>query len=158
LAQRCDREDFLRRRPDQLRGPKHDAAWTDELAKLQYADETWSNLQLGLRIGAKPRALVTTTPRPIAIIRQLLAQARDGSVHVTRGNTYPNAPNLVPEFVKAIREKYEGTRLGRQELHAEVLDELQGALWTADLLEEARFRGDLPEMIPSSSASTRRSH
>jgi phage terminase large subunit-like protein len=110
---------------------------------LQYADETWSNHQLGLRIGAKPRALMTTTPRPIAIIRQLLAQSREGSVHVIRGNTCANAPNLVPKFIKA-REKSKGTRLGRQELHAEVLDEFQGA----DLLEEARFRGDLPEMIP----------
>jgi predicted phage terminase large subunit-like protein len=132
--------------PDQLRGPQHDAAWCDELAKFRYADETWANLQLGLRLGSRPRALVTTTPRPIPIIRELVRQAQSGATFVTRGSTYANAPNLAPEFIRAIRDKYEGTRLGRQELHAEILDELQGALWTGYMLEQARFKGDLPEM------------
>jgi phage terminase large subunit-like protein len=132
--------------PDQLRGPQHDCAYIDELAKFQYAEETWSNLQLGLRLGTRPRALVTTTPRPIPIIRELMRQAKDGSVFVTRGSTFANAANLAPGFVKAIKDRYAGTRLGRQELEAEVLEDLVGALWTTEMLEQARYRGELPEM------------
>lgn len=132
--------------PDQLRGPQHEIAWVDELAKFHYADDAWSNLQFGLRLGERPRALVTTTPRPIPIIRDLIRQERDGTVHVTRGKTYDNAINLAPQFIKAIRDKYEGTRLGRQELNAEVLDDLAGALWSHDMIERARYDGDLPEM------------
>jgi predicted phage terminase large subunit-like protein len=132
--------------PDQLRGPQHEIAWVDELAKFQYADETWSNLQFGLRLGNWPRVLVTTTPRPIQIIRDLLLQSKtDGAVHVTRGSTYDNEANLAPEFIRAIRAKYEGTRLGRQELHAEVLDDLTGALWSRDMIERCRYKGELPE-------------
>jgi predicted phage terminase large subunit-like protein len=132
--------------PDQLRGPQHEVAWVDEFAKFQYAQETWDNLQLGLRLGSRPRALVTTTPRPIPVLKELLRAAADGSTYVTRGSTYANVANLAPAFIAAIKARYEGTRLGRQELHAEVLDDLQGALWTTDMLEQARFKGDLPEM------------
>jgi predicted phage terminase large subunit-like protein len=127
--------------PDQLRGPQHEIAWLDELAKFRYPDETWANLQLGLRLGKWPRVLVTTTPRPIPIIRELLraSQTNPETTHVTRGSTFDNARFLAPEFIEAIKAKYAGTRLGRQELHAELLDDLVGALWSRDMIENARL-------------------
>jgi phage terminase large subunit-like protein len=129
--------------PDQLRGPQHEAAWYDELAKFQYAQEAWDQGQFGLRLGNWPRALVTTTPRPIPVIRSLISSP---TTHITRGSTFDNSANLAPAFLQAVREKYEGTRLGRQELMAEVLDDLAGALWSRDMIEQARFNGQLPEM------------
>ena len=122
--------------PDRLRGPNHDLAWADELASWRYP-EAWDMLQLGLRIGKQPRTVVTTTPKPLPLIRRLL-ETEDGSVHMTTGSTYDNAANLAQSFVDEITTRYEGTRLGRQELHAEVLDDVQGALWNRDLLEEHR--------------------
>lgn len=120
--------------PDQLRGPQFDFAWSDELAKWQYGQETWDNLQFGLRLGTRPRQLVTTTPRPIPLIRELL---RDPTVHVTRGRTLDNADNLAPSFMKKILRRYEGTRLGRQELNAEILDDVPGALWSREMIDLA---------------------
>lgn len=121
--------------PDQLRGPQHHFAWCDELAKFQYAQETWDNLELGLRLGDDPRVVVTTTPRPIPVLRQLLA---DPGTVVTRGNTYENAVNLAPSFKQRILARYEGTRLGRQEIYAELLDDAPGALWSRDILDRCR--------------------
>lgn len=121
--------------PAQLRGPQFDAAWCDELAKWRYAQETWDMLEFGLRLGDDPRALVTTTPRPIPIMREILS---DPDTRVTRGSTFDNAGNLAPKFLRKIRRRYEGTRLGRQELHAEMLDDLPGALWTRDIIEAHR--------------------
>lgn len=118
--------------PDQLRGPEHEAAWVDELAKYKYAQACWDNLQFGMRIGLHPQVCVTTTPRPIWTLRQILAD--EGTI-VTKGSTYDNAANLSGNFLRVIRRKYEGTRLGRQELHAEMLDDLPGALWTVEMLE-----------------------
>jgi phage terminase large subunit-like protein len=83
--------------PDQLRGPQHECGWCDELAKFRYADEAWAQLQFGLRLGSWPRVLVTTTPRPIPIVRQLTADAKTGATYVTCGSTYDNAPNLAPQ-------------------------------------------------------------
>lgn len=123
--------------PDQLRGPEHAAAWVDELAKYDYPDDTWDNLQFGLRLGARPQVCVTTTPRPIAIIRRLM---KDTGCVVTRGSTFENAANLPDSFIARIRDKYDGTRLGRQELYAEVLDDLPGALWSRDMIRH----GELP--------------
>jgi phage terminase large subunit-like protein len=131
--------------PDQLRGPQHDAAWCDEIAKFQYADDCWSNNEFGLRLGSWPRTLVTTTPRPIPIVRELLKGTTTGQTVVTRGSTFSNSANLAPEFIRAVKDKYEGTRLGRQELNAEVLDDLPGALWSRDVIEAARYTGDVPE-------------
>jgi phage terminase large subunit-like protein len=128
--------------PDQLRGPQFDCAWCDELAKWRYARETWDMLQFGLRLGSRPRQIVTTTPRPIPLIRELIANARTTT---TRGSTFDNAANLAPAFIDSIREKYEGTRLGRQELNAEILDDIPGALWTRDMIEKTR-RNDLPPL------------
>lgn len=131
--------------PDQLRGPQHDLAWVDELAKWRYAQETWDMLQFGLRLGDDPRQCVTTTPRPIPLIRTLI---KDETTIVTRGSTYDNKLNLPSSFLAQIVKKYEGTRLGRQELNAEVLDDAPGALWTRAKLDETRRKktDKLPDM------------
>jgi len=136
--------------PDQLRGPQHGAAWCDELAKWRYAQETWDMLQFGLRMGDKPKQAITTTPRPIPIVKALLKLEGDG-VYVTRGRTLDNSANLAGDFIKAIQRRYEGTRLGRQELNAEILDDVPGALWTRDNLDKYRvpYRdGKLPRNFP----------
>ena len=127
--------------PDRLRGPQHDAAWADELAAWRYP-ETWDMLLLGLRLGRDPRAVVTTTPRPIALIRNLL---KNESVAMTHGNTYENRANLAPAFFEQIVGRYEGTRLGRQEIHAELLEDMPGALWTRAELDIHR-RTAIPEL------------
>jgi len=131
--------------PDQLRGPQHDLAWCDELAKWRYAEETWDMLQFGLRLGTAPQSLITTTPRPIVMLRKIMA---DPKTVTTRGSTYDNAKNLAPSFLEQIKRKYEGTRLGRQELEAEILDDVPGSLWTRDSIDKTRRkRGDkLPDM------------
>jgi phage terminase large subunit-like protein len=121
--------------PDLLRGPQHHAALCDELATWAYLDEAWSNLVLGLRLGAQPRKVITTTPRPLALIRQLLADTR---CQVTRGSTFDNAQNLAASALREFRAKYEGTRLGRQELNGEVLDDVPGALWARPQLDGSR--------------------
>lgn len=128
--------------PEQLRGPQHHHAWCDEVAKWKYAQDAWDNLELGLRLGDHPQIVATTTPRPIPLLRQLLA---DSGTVVTRGSTYENTVNLAPSFKERILSKYEGTRLGRQELHAELLDDAPGALWTRSLIEETRVR-DVPPL------------
>lgn len=121
--------------PDQLRGPQHDAAWGDEVAKWRYMQETWDQLQMGLRLGIHPRQIITTTPRPLPLIRKLL---NDDSCRVTRGRTWDNADNLAAPFLKQIADRYSGTRLGRQELEGEVLDDMPGALWNRDMIDALR--------------------
>lgn len=123
--------------PDQLRGPQHDAAWSDELAKWRYVQDTWDQLQFGLRLGRKPRQLITTTPRPLPLIRGIMA---DPMTVTTRGRTADNAINLAEPFLKQIEERYAGTRLGRQELDGEILDDIPGALWTRRSIDENRRR------------------
>lgn len=117
--------------PERLRGPQHDAAWSDELAAWAKLQETWDQLQFGLRLGQNPRCVITTTPKPLPLVRQL---ANDPDCTVTQGSTYDNRANLAPKFIKRIVTRYEGTRLGRQELRAELLEDVQGALWTLDTL------------------------
>lgn len=128
--------------PDQLRGPQHDAAWGDEVAKWRYMQETWDQLQFGLRLGKHPRAIVTTTPRPLPLIRKLM---NDPDTAVTRGRTYDNADNLAGTFLKQIEDRYGGTRLGRQELEGEVLDDIPGSLWQRSTIDLHR-KADAPEM------------
>ncbi len=120
--------------PERLRGPQHDAAWCDELASWRYP-EAWDMLMLGLRLGADPRVVVTTTPRPTAILRELIVDPR---VIITRGTTYENRTNLAPAFLGQIVRKYQGTRLGRQELNAELLEDVPGALWNRGMIEACR--------------------
>lgn len=122
--------------PERLRGPQHDAAWCDELAAWRYP-EAWDQLMFGLRIGKNPRVVITTTPKPTKLIRELLK--REGKdVVVSRGRTDENRANLAPTFLEQITSRYGGTRLGRQELDAELLEDVPGALWTRDILEKAR--------------------
>ena len=113
--------------PEQLRGPQFDAAWCDELAKWRYADATFDMLQFGLRLGARPRQLITTTPRPIALIKRLLADPRTA---VTRASTHANAAYLSPAFLDEVLARYAGTRLGRQEIDGEIIEDRADALWT----------------------------
>jgi phage terminase large subunit-like protein len=130
--------------PDQLRGPQHDFLWHDELAKWRYARETWDQAQFGLRLGRNPRQIVTTTPRPIELIKSIIA-GNEGRVHVTRGRTMDNRANLAASFVDTIQKRYGGTRLGRQELDAEILGDLPGALWSLASLDAYRLR-EAPKM------------
>jgi len=129
--------------PDQLRGPQHTKASVDELSKFKYPQETWDNLMLGLRIGDNPQAIVATTPRPIGIIKKLL---QDGRVAITRGHTLENRVNLASPFLKYILDRYEGTRLGRQELAGEVLDDNPDALWKRSLIDDSRTT-EYPDLI-----------
>jgi len=121
--------------PDQLRGPQHQKGWVDELAKFKYPQESWDNLMFGLRIGEEPQVVVTTTPKPIRIIKELI---NDNRTAVTRGHTLENKDNLAPPFLKYILRKYEGTRLGRQELAGEILDDNPDALWERLKIDELR--------------------
>lgn len=120
--------------PDRLRGPQHHRAWCDELAAWTYPD-TWNQLQFGLRLGAHPQTVVTTTPRPVALIRELVSRA---DVHVTRGSTFDNAANLAPAALAQLQARYAGSRLGRQELMGEILDDNPGALWKREQIEARR--------------------
>jgi phage terminase large subunit-like protein len=122
--------------PDRLRGPQHDGGWADELAAWRYP-EAWDQLQFGLRLGDNPRLVVTTTPRPTPIVRALIASA---TTHVTRGSTYENRANLPDVFFEKIIARYEGTRLGRQELLAEILDDNPGAIFQQADIEKGRVR------------------
>lgn len=129
--------------PDQLRGPQHDLAWCDELAKWRYAQDTWDMLQFGLRLGVQPRQIITTTPRPIPLLKQIMADPR---TVITRGKTRDNEGNLPESFFEQVVSRYVGTRLGRQELDAEVLDDVPGSLWTRSRLDELRVQ---PEGVPA---------
>src|SRR6266480_3140496 len=128
--------------PERLRGPQHDAAWCDELASWRNP-EAWDMLMFGLRLGTDPRVVVTTTPRATSLLRGLIA---DPTVIVTRGSTYENRANLASAFFGQIITKYRGTRLGRQELEAELLEDVPGALWTRAMLEASRVRA-VPPLI-----------
>lgn len=130
--------------PEQLRGPQHDGGWLDELAKFRYADDAWANLQFGMRLGKHPRQFISTTPRPIKLLKQLVARHGDGSTIVTRGRTDDNLVNLAPTF-RSIIEQYRGTRLGRQELDAEILEDVTGALWNRATLDAGRVK-QAPEL------------
>lgn len=136
---------FSSEEADRLRGPQFDLAFADELAAWHDPQATWDMLMFGLRLGTRPRWLVTTTPRPIKLLKGLLA--REGQdVVVTRGSTFENAANLAPTFLAAIRARYENTRLGQQELFAAMLSETPGALWSTEMIERANEVGKLPDM------------
>lgn len=130
--------------PNQLRGPQFDRAWSDELAKWRYARETWDQLQFGLRLGDKPRQLVTTTPRPIELVKAIVA-GNEGKVHITRGKTLDNRANLADSFIEKVQARYSGTRLGRQELDGEILGDMPGALWRQDQIDLYR-KTEAPEL------------
>lgn len=121
--------------PESLRGPQHDFAWADEIAKWPCGIAAWDNLMLGLRLGSSPKVMATTTPRPVPLVRRLVGES---GVVVSNGKTMDNEMNLPREFVGAVRALYEGTRLGRQELDGELIEDVAGALWSRDLLERQR--------------------
>mgnify|MGYP002004171753 FL=1 len=134
---------FSAEEPDRLRGPQFHRAWCDELAAWKH-QETFDQLMFGLRLGNNPQCVITTTPKPTPIIRNLMD--RDDT-HVHRGSTFDNAANLAPQALKALEERYAGTKLGRQELYAEILDETEGALWNYNLIENKRVKKvDVPEL------------
>lgn len=122
--------------PEQLRGPQHDGAWGDEPAKWRHGIETYDNLLMGLRLGGDPRAVFTTTPKPVRLIREILKRS---DTVVTRGHTSDNYANLSPTFRATVVARYEGTRLGRQELAGELLDDVPGALWTRTMIDDLRI-------------------
>lgn len=123
--------------PESLRGPQHHLAWADEIAKWPHGPETWDNLMMGMRLGAHPRTVATTTPRPVALVRSLIGQP---GVVVTRGRTDDNGAHLPASFLEAMRENYAGTRIGRQELDGELIEEVEGALWSRELIERQRVK------------------
>lgn len=126
--------------PDRLRGPQHHRIWMDELAAFEHVRDVWANAMLGLRLGEHPQVVVTTTPRPIGLLKDLIA--RDGQdVVVVRGSTYENLDNLAPAFAQEVLSRYEGTRIGRQEIHAELLEDVEGALWTREMILRAPAPG-----------------
>lgn len=124
--------------PNRLRGPQHHWGWVDEIAAWAREADAWDQFLFGLRLGANPQACISTTPRPIPIVRGLV---KDPHCRITRGSTYTNRGNLSPKFFETIIKKYEGTRLGRQELLGEILDDVEGALWTHALIEKHRVAG-----------------
>ena len=126
--------------PDQLRGPQFDAAWVDELAKYEHAADVWDQLAFSLRLGKQPRKVVTTTPRPIPVLKAIIV---DPTTRITRGRTLDNAANLAPGVVEALMKRYAGTRFGRQELEAELLTDTPGALWRWEDIEEPRIKAAL---------------
>lgn len=129
--------------PESLRGPQFSAAWCDELAKWRNGEETFNMLQFGLRLGAQPRQMVTTTPRANALLKRLM---QDETTVITRAATRANADNLAPNFLDAICRRFEGTLLARQELEGELIEEIAGALWTPALLEVCRVR-EAPALV-----------
>jgi len=122
--------------PESLRGPQFAAAWLDEIAKWRYAEQAWDMLQFGLRLGAMPRQVVTTTPRPVPILRRIM---NDDSTVTTRVRTSDNAANLAPAFLAEMQRRYGGTLLGRQELDGELIENMSGALWRREWIEQHRI-------------------
>lgn len=128
--------------PDSLRGPQFDAAWCDELAKWRRPEETWDMLQFGMRLGESPTIAVTTTPRPLPLLKAIM---NDPATVITRAATTANAAHLAPAFIAEMERRYAGTALGRQELLGEIVDEQSGSLWRRDWIEQARVK-DCPEL------------
>ena len=133
---------FTADEPERLRGKQHSKLWCDELASWRYQREAWDQAMFGLRLGINPQVVVTTTPKPTKVIKDLLEMSKvEGGTYrvvVTGGSTYDNRANLAPAFVQEIVQRYEGTRLGQQELYARLLEDVPGALWNRDLLEQTR--------------------
>ena len=133
--------------PDSGRGLNLSGAWLDEIASWQYPYESWTEgLAPALRIGERPRVVVTTTPKPIKLIREWVSRT-DNSIHITRGSTFDNERNLSKTALNELRNRYEGTRTGRQELYGEILEQSEGALWIRNWIEDTRISTDnLPRM------------
>lgn len=136
-------EFFSAEDPERLRGPQFEGAWCDEVCSWNHSEMVWDMLQFCLRLGKHPRSFLTTTPKPTKLLRRIVADPK--TVRLT-GSTYDNAANLADTYLDAVKTTYEGTRLGRQELYAEILDEAAGALWNRELLEQCEIDdSELPE-------------
>jgi phage terminase large subunit-like protein len=135
---------YTAEKPDQLRGPQHTFAWCDELSSWEYDSETWDMMMFGLRLGDNPCVIITTTPKPRKLMKELLS---DKTSVITRGSTFENKDNLSDSFLEAVKEKYEGTRLGRQELYGELLTDNPDALWSYELIDAKREKAN--ERSPS---------
>jgi phage terminase large subunit-like protein len=129
--------------PEALRGPQFDIAWCDELAKWRHAAECWDMLQFALRLGANPRQMVTTTPKAVPLVKRLM---KDGDTALTHAPTSANEKNLAPGFLKAMHRAYAGTRLGRQELDGELIEDRNDALWSRAAIEEMRVQA-APDLV-----------
>lgn len=137
---------FSANEPDRMRGPQYHRAWCDELAAWRY-DDAFDQLQFGLRLGDNPQMVITTTPRPTSLVRQLVDRGGQ-DVHLTTGNTFENQANLAESALRTFRERYEGTRLGRQELYAEILTDTEGALWNYTGIDlQRKHEEQVPEMV-----------
>jgi phage terminase large subunit-like protein len=134
---------FSAEKPGRARGPQHDVVWGDELREWLRGEEMWDNLMLGLRLGPQPKVLATTTP---LALRWIMNIAKDEQTCVTVGSTRENLPNLSPEFERAIMRRYAGTRLEQQEIEGLLLEDVEGALWTRDLLDSTR-RHEAPPLV-----------
>lgn len=132
---------FSAEEPERLRGPQFEAAWCDELAAWNRDRDTWDMLQFCLRLGKHPQTCVTTTPKPTKLVRDIM---KNPKTVVTYGSTFDNSANLAATYLQSVKDMYDGTRLGRQELYAEVLDEASGALWTRELLSKCEVEVDDP--------------
>jgi phage terminase large subunit-like protein len=133
---------FSAAEPETLRGPQHSHGWCDEIGKWPLshdrAMQCWNNLLLGLRLGDDPRIAVTTTPRAVPLVKRLVKQAEDGSLQITRGSTFDNAAHLPLRFLNAIESEFAGSQVARQEIAGELLEDIEGALWTRSLLKQVR--------------------
>lgn len=125
--------------PDRLRGPQHDFLWGDEPASWRFGEEAWDNAEFGLRLGRRPQALLTGTPKPLPWLKKLWG---DPETVITTGSSYRNIANLAETFIRRILKKYEGSRLGLQELWARVLEDVEGALWSLRQIDSMRFKPD----------------
>lgn len=127
---------FAAIKPDRLRGPQYHRVWADELCAWQDPQEVFDQIMFGLRLGEKPQCVITTTPKPIKLIKELIGRK---DVQITKGNTFENKANLAESALAMMLERYDGTTIGRQELYAEVLDDVEGALWNAHMIEATRL-------------------
>ncbi len=128
---------FSAERPDNLRGPQFDIAWCDEIAKWRHAQECWDMLQFGLRLGEKPQQVVTTTPKPTTLIKKLM---NDQGCTISKASSHANKAHLAPGFVEELLKRYEGTLLGKQEINAELIENVPGALWNLDIISRNRLQ------------------
>lgn len=145
--------------PDRLRGPQHGMAWCDEPAHIPLIEEVWSNLQFGLRLGTYPKIIATTTPIPTKWMKKLVA---DPLTIVTSGSTYDNLANLAEPFRRVVLGRYENTRVGRQEIHGEIIGDIEGALWTTTMIdmyrrEEPAYYDRVVVAVDPAGTATRRS-
>lgn len=135
---------FSAEEPDRLRGPQHHRIWCEELCAWKYLQLAWDNAMLGLRLGKRPRAIISTTPKPSKFLRELIKRP---DVHVTRGTTFDNEANLAPAALEQLKRRYANTRTGRQELFAEILEDAQGALWKREAMIEQYRVTEYPDLI-----------